>query len=412
MTRKERKISLQRPRGILWHILFLIFFGCGTVFQSQAQESTSRSDSVQFSLLTCSPGELIFELFGHTAIRYQNFTTGEDIVYNYGLFDFDSPNFIWRFMRGETDYELGAIPYYYFQQSYLTRGSDVFQQTIRLTPQEAFTLDSLLRDNLRPANKTYRYNYFYDNCTTRARDQIERALKHRIEYPQTDTLTTYRDWVQFCTKGHPWSSFAIDCCLGAEADRPLDLRQQLFLPQNLKKAFEDATVKDSVGNSQKLVNSALFIVPPQQEAEDKDNDNIFSPTIIMWTAWILILLSSWLEWKRHTLFWGLDLILCGIQGIIGLIITFLFFFSTHPTVGSNYLIILFNPLPLLYLPVMIYKVRKRQKDVYDLANATILTLFLTFLWAIPQKISLVIVPLALILLTRSVLHLANAYNKS
>ena len=115
------------------------------------------------------------------------------------------------------------------------------------------------------------------------------------------------------------------------------------------------------------------------------------------------------------MWWGVDVLLFLVQGLAGLagcLSAFLFVFSVHPTVGSNYLLIIFNPLPLIGLPWMINCIRKGKKCLYDVGNAAILTLFIAFLPLIPQKISLVVVPLALNLLIRSVLHLAVARKKA
>ena len=152
-------------------------------------------DSLQISLLTCEPGQQVYELFGHTAIRCRNFTQGTDLVYNYGMFDFDTPNFVMRFVRGETDYELGVLPFRYFEREYALRGSGVKEQVLKLEIEEAARLDSLLRDNYLPENRVYRYNYFYDNCTSRARDRIEDALNGRVIYPPGVKGATFRSWV-------------------------------------------------------------------------------------------------------------------------------------------------------------------------------------------------------------------------
>ena len=129
-------------------------------------------DSVRISLLTCAPGSEIYALFGHSAIRYEDPARGEDWVFNYGMFSFKDPNFVMRFVKGETDYQLGVIPYRYFEAEYALRGSSVYQQELNLTEAEKLMLIGLLRENYLPANRVYRYNYFYDNCTTRARDKI------------------------------------------------------------------------------------------------------------------------------------------------------------------------------------------------------------------------------------------------
>lgn len=369
-------------------------------------------DSLQFSLLTCAPGEQVYELFGHTAIRCQNFTQGTDLVYNYGMFDFDAPNFVLRFVRGETDYELGVVPFRYFEREYALRGSAVQEQVLNLEDYEAERLDSLLRDNYLPENRTYRYNYFYDNCTSRARDRIEDALGGVVVYPPGVQESTFRSWVRQCTKDHPWADFGIGLCLGAEADQPISGRSQMFLPRNLMQAMSHATIRG--GSSlpvRKFVKSESEIIPSMKEGVETESAFPLTPMQTALALLVLVSLCSIWEWKRRRVLWGVDLLLFLIQGVAGCIIAFLFFCSLHPTVGSNYLLIIFNPLPLLGLPWMINCVRKGKKCWYDVINVAVLTLFIAFLPLIPQKISLVVVPLALNLLIRSVLHLVVARTK-
>lgn len=370
-------------------------------------------DSLQFSLLTCAPGELVYELFGHTAIRCRNFTKGTDLVYNYGMFDFDTPNFVMRFVRGETDYMLGVVPFEYFEREYAFRGSAVKEQVLALEEYETHWLDTLLRDNYLPENRVYRYNYFYDNCTSRARDQIEMALNGDVMYPPGVKGATFRAWVHQYTKNHPWTDFGISLCLGAEADRPISSRLQMFLPDNLRQAMNHATVH-GVGEIpvRKLVKSEIEILPSMKDGVEESGAFPLTPMQTALVLLALVVLCSWWEWKHCRVWWGVDVLLFLVQGLAGCLIAFLFFFSVHPTVGSNYLLIIFNPLPLIGLPWMINRIRKGKKCLYDVGNATILTLFIAFLPLIPQKISLVVVPLALNLLIRSVLHLAVARKKA
>ena len=126
----------------------------------------------------------------------------------------------------------------------------------------------------------------------------------------------------------------------------------------------------------------------------------------------LTLVLSWMEWKKGVRLWLFDAVLFAFQGLAGCIVAFLFFFSLHPTVGSNWLLAILNPIPLVYLPWMIYKSVKGRKDLYHVGNAVILTLFIVFWWLIPQKITLVIVPLALSLLVRSVTRLLVTSKKA
>ena len=175
----------------MWYRIILMLLGLFACFPL----NVVGRDSLQFSLLTCAPGEMVYELFGHTAIRCRNFTKGTDLVYNYGMFDFDTPNFVMRFVRGETDYMLGVVPFDYFEREYAFRGSAVKEQVLALEEYETHWLDSLLRDNYLPENRVYRYNYFYDNCTSRARDRIEQALNGDVMYPPGVKGATFRSWV-------------------------------------------------------------------------------------------------------------------------------------------------------------------------------------------------------------------------
>lgn len=142
-------------------------------------------DSIRISLLTCASGEEIYSLFGHTAIRYENYTRGIDAVFNYGIFNFNAPNFILRFALGETDYQLGVTDYERFAAEYYYLERDVWQQELNLTVQEKEKLVMLLEENYRPENRIYRYNFFYDNCATRPRDLIENPLTARCNTQMT-----------------------------------------------------------------------------------------------------------------------------------------------------------------------------------------------------------------------------------
>lgn len=390
--------------------LLLLFLTIGTGFGKMPSISAAE-DSVRVSLLTCSPGTEIYALFGHTAIRYEDKAKGADWVFNYGMFSFQTPNFVMRFVKGETDYQLGVMPYSYFEEEYRSRGSYVEQQVLNLTPQEKKRLFRLLDENYRPENRTYRYNYFYDNCTTRARDKIEESIEGTVIYPESREELSFRDIVHQYTAGHEWSELGIDLCLGSEADKPVDARLQMFAPFYLVHAADGAVIKAADGTERLLVLEKQKIVDPPAPVSVYEKDFPVTP---MQTALILLaftVIIGIIELRYQKCFWGVDILLFGAQGIAGCIIAFLFFFSIHPTVGSNYLLILFNPIPLIYLPVMVYKSIKRKKDFYHWVNVVVLTLFIAFWEVMPQKFNLVVLPLALSLLIRSLTHIIGIYRK-
>ena len=362
-----------------------------------------KRDSIQFSLLTCSPGTEIYSLFGHTAIRYQNYTQNKDIVFNYGMFSFSSPNFIYRFVKGETDYQLGVNDFRSFEAEYMFRGSSVYQQILNLTYEEKLKLQNLLFTNYLPQNRVYRYNYFYDNCTTRARDQIEKCIDGNVEYPTSVPDKTFRGIIHEFTKGFDWEEFGIDLCLGAGADKPIGIRQQMFSPFYMRSFAESAFIKDENGNTRPLVLREEVIV--DADAVDAAESSFpFSPIACATFFLFLNVVIAFVQIVRKKIYWFWDLILYLSQGLAGCIIAFLFFFSTHPTVDSNWLILLFNPIPLFYLPFMVYNDIKRKKDKWHVINSVYLTLFILILPLIPQEINLSVLLLALGLLFNAVSH--------
>lgn len=362
-----------------------------------------KRDSIQFSLLTCSPGTEIYSLFGHTAIRYQNFTQKQDIVFNYGMFSFSSPNFIYRFVKGETDYQLGVNDFRSFEAEYMFRGSSVYQQILNLTYKEKLKLQNLLFTNYLPQNRVYRYNYFYDNCTTRARDQIEKCIDGNVEYPTSVPDKTFRGIIHEFTKGFDWEEFGIDLCLGAGADKPIGIRQQMFSPFYMRSFAESAFIKDENGNTRPLVLREEVVVDADT-VDAAESSFPFSPIACATFFLFLNVVIAFVQIVRKKIYWFWDLILYLSQGLAGCIIAFLFFFSIHPTVDSNWLILLFNPIPLFYLPFMVYNDIKRKKDKWHVINSVYLTLFILILPLIPQEINLSVLLLALGLLFNAVSH--------
>lgn len=371
--------------------------------------ATQNSDSLEVALLTCSPGQEVYSLYGHTALRIQNTKAGTDWVFNYGVFSFNQPHFIWRFTQGKCDYQIGAIPYFYFIEEYIDRGSAVYAQTLNLTPQEEKQLWDNLVENMRPENRVYRYNYLYDNCTTRARDQIERAVNGTILYPNHVQTTSYRKIIHQFTTQHPWAELGNDICLGAEADKEITQRQEMFAPYYLMNYAQGAAIKSTTGQTRSLVlhTDTLCTAVNHPSAES----NYPTPSVVFWSFFaILVLCSAW-EIKSNKSLWLVDVLVMLIAGIVGIIATFLFFGSQHPTVGSNWQIWVFNPTHIIALPWVVFCAIKHRKTVYHWINLVVLTLFILFSAIIPQDFCVLVVPLALCLLLRSCTYIIKYKNK-
>ena len=209
---------------------------------------TVSAQSRRVSLLTCSPGEEVYALFGHTAIRVVDEAAGIDVVFNYGLFSFDEPHFIWRFVLGETDYLLGAIDYEYFLGEYAIRGSGVTEQVLNIDDAQASRLMNALVVNSMPANRKYRYNFFYNNCTTKARDKIFEVLDGSTIVYNTSSvgeIMSFRDILHLYTDDNLWARFGIDLLLGAPADIKAGRDGAQFAPLIFRDELADASIESA-----------------------------------------------------------------------------------------------------------------------------------------------------------------------
>ena len=377
---------------------FLTFItGFSAPVAAQDDSTLLAMDSVEISLLTCQPHDEVYSLYGHTAIRYHDFhKKGKvDAAFNYGVFNFHAPHFVARFVFGLTDYELGAFPYHLFQAEYRHFGSMVTEQVLNLTAQEKYQLRQALSENLRPENCVYRYNYFYNNCTTKARDIIERCINGKVEYAEREDYTpTYREMIHEMTQRNPWSRFGNDLLLGIKADQPTTLRQQEFLPQNLMYDFDRARINDN-GTCRPLVKERRVSVPPGVQMHESGFP--LSPLVCFSILLVIGIIIFLIEWKMQSIFIVWDVLLMLATGIIGIVLT-LMLFSQHPTVSLNLQIILFNPLPWLFL----WPIRKK-KTIYWHLTAILSILFL--IGALFQSYAEGIWSLALCLLLQCCLHL-------
>lgn len=370
------------------------------------------SGSARVSLLTCAPGEEIYSLFGHTGIRYEDPEKRIDIVFNYGIFSFETPNFVWRFVKGETDYMLGATDFRNFKIEYTLDNRAVWQQTLNLTGAEKENLIRLLQINYHPGNRVYRYNFFFDNCATRPRDKIEESISGRVSYADTTAHLTFRNMVHAATTAHPWERFGMDFCLGVKADRPATYRERMFAPLYLMEAFAHAVVIDSTGHQRPLVSETQEIVTPQPVEKDTHTaGTLVTPLRAALLLFALTALITIYGLRKRRALWRVDILLFGVAGLAGCVIAFLSCFSTHPAVSPNYLIFVFHPLHLLLLPFFVRRQAKGLRSYYHAVNTVVLTLFI-LIWPFnPQYFDPAILPLALCLLIRSVNNLVLTYNK-
>ncbi|MCM8872748.1 MAG: DUF4105 domain-containing protein [Paludibacteraceae bacterium] len=355
-----------------------------------AQQPSEREDDIysnlEVSLLTCSPGDELYSAFGHTAIRVN------DMVFNYGMFNFNTEGFYIKFVSGETDYELGVEIMQGFERQYERRNRSVIEQKLNLTNEEKAALFNALLENTRPENKTYRYNFVFDNCATRPRVKIEECLKGAIKYDVKEENESYRKLIEKYVGEDSWIKFGIDILIGAEADKTASFFDRLFLPDELMNAF--ATARRD--NGERLVTETKEIV--SQDKDENDEDNGVTPLAVAVIAMTIISIASLLFPRKLK---ALDFILFLATGLLGVVITFLCFFSLHPLVGENYNLLWLNPVHLIIpLTIFIKKARKILMGTYILIALATAVAMSGYIY-LPQEFNIAFLPFMAIIIVRA-----------
>ena len=375
-------------KGLLYIVLTFIL---SVVNATVGAQSMTNPDRIQISLLTCSPGKEVWAQYGHTAIRYYDKESGEDLAINYGIFSLDQTYFIPRFVLGMTDYRMGVQPMDMFLAQYSYEGRGVVEQVLNLSAEDKEVIYKALQENMKPENVVYRYNYFFDNCTTRARDMLVNHLHGKVVYPPAEENATFRSMIHKWNNKYEWSQFGEDLLLGVNADRKTTKSEQQFLPENLRTDFDKARY-----NGKPLVKETNVLL----DAETEVVEPVFplSPLSIALTFAVISLVMMLFSYRRQQVYWAWDLALMLTSGLMG-IIFFVMIFSQHPCVSLNFILLFFNPLPLFFL----YSTIKKKKVIWWKIWGVLIILGL--FGSLFQEIPLPILIVASFLLLHCIVHL-------
>ncbi len=316
-----------------WRI-YIIALGLAMSLTVPAQQ---LSETAQISLLTCSPGEELYARYGHTAIRVLDEVNDMDIVFNYGIFDFNTDHFYWKFVRGETWYELGASPYRYFMYEYDRDNRPVYEQVLNFTPDQTNLLWQALVENYRPENRKYLYNFVFDNCATRPYHMIAQVLGDTLSSSYEGySGQTYRAFIRHYTGSHSWENAGINLLFGPEADKPMSNEERLFLPEELMWFLSEARVADK---------------PLVLNGKTAPFEISATPWYATWELglvlyFLLVAAVSYWDRRRHKRSRWLDITMVCLYSILLLLVAFLTFFSCHPLVGFGWRLLI---LPLTHL---------------------------------------------------------------
>lgn len=370
-------------------IVYLLLF---TLFASAISAET-LSEKSKISLLTCGAGEDVYAQFGHTALRVQDPSLNFDVAFNYGTFNFRTPNFYLKFVKGITDYELGIDFAMQFFLKYNERGIPVWEQDLNLTLPEKQALFDALMLNYEPQNRFYRYNFIYDNCATRPLDMIVGAVGANLKYQPLTQDKTLRDLLEQCLGSDTWIKLGIDIVIGAPADKIASFRERMFLPSELMTALQTAKRADGAN-----------VVSAKRVAIDLPLREPISPMVtplIAALAFMLLVVMGTYIWRNKCMLW-LDAILFTVAGLIGVVIFYLNFYSVHPIVSPNYNLFWLQPFYLLFVLMLPFKKTYKLLSYMQMLFALLILISIGGYIYFPQKFNLAFMPLMISLLIRSV----------
>jgi len=394
---------LYKPKHKTFMKQFLLIVCILLSFSRLDAQQVTIGDSAVVSLITCSPGEEVYSKFGHTAIRVKDKINNVDVVFNYGIFSFETEHFYYKFIKGETDYQLGIYDTNFFLPEYAERNSMVWEQVLNLTSAEKKNLVATLLENYEPQNRIYRYNFVFDNCSTRPRDKITSSVDGYIRYHQTSEPTTFRRWVGDYVGTDTWLKFGIDLIFGIDADAVASQKESQFLPEVLMSDFQEAEIVTLDGKSRKLVEKSATVLVDKKHVETTTSifDFLLKPLAVSLFLLILGVLITLLDikYKKHNKIF--DSIILFITGIAGVIAFYLMVFSTHPLVASNLNILWINPLNMIVAFLIWIKPLRKILFVCGILNLGLLAATLiTFSLSI-QSFNLAAFPIIVLLMLRS-----------
>jgi len=306
-------------------------------------------------LLTCGPGTETYSRWGHSALRIVDHTAGTDRVYNWGVFNFSTPAFAWKFARGRLEYMLGVTTYERFIQEYFMEGRWVQSQKINLEPPEIIKMLELIDENLKPENIKYRYDFFYDDCSTRIRDLLEKSTGNAMVYPPDldGDPPTFRFMVNKYLQKAPWLEAGIDLLMGIPGNKKASVRDRMFLPVDMQQGLSDIVINRGGKMIPLLTNPDTVL-----ESSGKSEKSKFftSPIVIFSLLLILIIIASALfrTKKPNRIF---DTLIFSVFSVLALMMLFFNFFTDHQQMKMNPNIIWLSPFIILCLISVLFNRR-------------------------------------------------------
>lgn len=368
-------------------------------FYSNLKAQVGLSVYSEVSIVTAGPGEELYEAFGHSAIRIKDPVLNLDLIYNYGMFDFNQPNFLLNFAKGNMIYSLARYDFKYFLASYRKDKRWVKQQVLNLTQQEKQAFFTFLEKNATPKNRNYLYNPYFDNCATKLRDITKSILGSKLMFNDNHIKKdlTFRQLTNHEIHWNSWGTFGLNLIAGTKLDQKATSLEYMYLPDYVYSSFKNATVY--------IKNQPKQLVKREDDLlkfkEKQPKNSIFSPFLIFSLLASIGIYITYKDYKKKTRTRWFDFILFFTTGVIGCVIFFLWFFSTHATAPNN-----FNFL-WAFAPNLIISILLLKKRTQKLWLQKYLFLLMIFMLLIPiiwitkiQVFPIAVTPLLILLVIR------------
>jgi hypothetical protein len=371
------------------------------VFTKSFYAQVNLSVYSEVSIITAGPGQELYEAFGHSAIRIKDPVLQLDLIYNYGMFDFNAPNFELNFTKGNMVYSLARYEFKYFLASYKRDKRWVKQQVLNLTQPERQAFFIFLENNALSKNKNYNYDPYFDNCATKLRDITTSILGDKVILSDK-SLDKNRSFRQLMDKEIPWNtwgSFGINLALGSKLDQKADFTEYMYLPDYVHTIFKNSTLFIK-NQPKKLIKREDVLLDFE---EQKQSISFLNPFLIFSIVCLIGLFFTFSDFKKKKTSKWLDFILLFTSGIIGVLIIFLWFFTDHSTTPNNFNF-LWAFAPNLVIAFLILKKQQQKWLNYYFKFLVFLLILIPLLWFLEvQLFPVSVIPLLIILFVRYLL---------
>jgi len=387
-------IGFSRTMSKKFNFIFILIFSC---FQLVAQQKLSSEATV--SVVTGGPGSELYSAFGHSAFRVYDPLLKLDKIYNYGTFDFNKPNFYLNFAKGKLTYQLSTTRYGYFLQEFNYENRWVKTQELDLDDVDVQAVYDFLENNAKPENRSYQYDFFYDNCSTKMEEVLKAVLKDKVTFNNNHITShkSHRDLIaDYTADKFKWGKFGIDLALGSVIDKKASAAEYKFLPDYIHLGFNNATINFE-GNIKPLVKADIKVL---NERVRPQPFSVLQPFIVFLVISLFFIWKTYQNYRSNKRTKWVDFFLYFISGLIGVVVLLLWFATSHTATYKN-LNFLWAFAPNLVVAIFMFKsVLPKWLPIYNKLLLVLLAIQ-AILWILEvQVFNIAIIPIMAMLFIR------------